>query len=65
MRDAVIVQAVRTPIGKIRGALSAVRPDDLLATTLKSLVARAGIEPGIVEEVLQGVLTKLVRITEM
>lgn len=54
MRDAVIVQAVRTPIGKIRGALSAVRPDDLLATTLKGLVQRAGVEPDVIEEVFVG-----------
>ncbi|HYZ87759.1 MAG TPA: thiolase family protein [Myxococcales bacterium] len=41
-RDAVIVDALRTPVGKLRGALSAVRPDDLAAYTLRALLDRVG-----------------------
>ena len=53
-RDPVIVSACRTPIGKIRGALSSVRADDLLALTLKEAVARAGIDPAAINEVIAG-----------
>jgi acetyl-CoA acyltransferase len=47
MRDAVIVEAVRTPIGKGRpsGTLASVHPVELLAHTLRSLVGRSGIDP--------------------
>ena len=41
-RDAVIVDALRTPVGKLRGALSSVRPDDLAAYALRSLLERVG-----------------------
>ena len=54
MPDVVIVSAVRTPIGRLRGALSPVRPDDLGALVLKAAVERAGIDPAIVEEVYFG-----------
>lgn len=54
MRQAVIIDAVRTPIGALGGALAAVRPDDLAAHVLKALVERTGIDPGIVEEVILG-----------
>lgn len=54
MRQAVIIDAVRTPIGALGGALAAVRPDDLAAHILKALVERTGIDPGIVEEVILG-----------
>jgi acetyl-CoA acetyltransferase len=54
MTEVVIVSAVRTPIGKIRGALSDVRPDDLAALVIKEAVNRAGIEPAIIEEVYMG-----------
>ena len=43
MREVVIVEAVRTPVGKRKGVLSNVRPDDLAAKVLKELVNRAGI----------------------
>lgn len=52
--EAWIVEAVRTPIGRHGGALSAVRPDDLAALTLKALMERAGIPPAEVEDVLMG-----------
>ncbi len=54
MNEVVIVSAVRTPIGKIRGTLSAVRPDDLAAIVIKEAVNRAGIDPEIIEEVYLG-----------
>jgi acetyl-CoA C-acetyltransferase len=54
MHEVVIVSAVRTPIGRIRGALSAVRPDDLAALVVAETVARAGIDPALVEEVYLG-----------
>src|SRR6185369_11411968 len=54
MTEVVIVSAVRTPIGKIRGALSDVRPDDLAALVVKEAVNRAGIDPASVEEVYLG-----------
>lgn len=54
MRDVVIVSAVRTPVGKIRGALSHVRPDDMAAMVIKEAVDRAGIAPESIEEVYMG-----------
>jgi 3-oxoadipyl-CoA thiolase len=52
--DVVIVSAVRTPIGRIGGALSAVRPDDLAAIAIAEAVRRAGVDPGAIEEVYLG-----------
>lgn len=54
MRDVVIVSAVRTPVGKIRGALSQVRPDDMAALVIREAVARAGVDPTLIEEVYMG-----------
>ncbi|MBE0593418.1 MAG: 3-oxoadipyl-CoA thiolase, partial [Gemmatimonadales bacterium] len=54
MRDVVIIDGVRSPIGKHNGALSGVRPDDLLAEVLKGLVARTGIEPALIDDVYAG-----------
>ncbi len=54
MPEAVIVSAVRTPIGAHGGALAAVRPDDLAALTIAEAVRRAGIDPAEVEEVYLG-----------
>jgi acetyl-CoA acyltransferase len=54
MRDAVIVEAVRTPLGKRNGYLSSVHPADLSAAVLKELVARTGVDPGLVEDVIWG-----------
>ncbi|QFP75306.1 thiolase family protein [Deinococcus sp. AJ005] len=53
-RDVVIVSAVRTPIGAIRGALSTVRPDDLAAHIVKAAVERSGVSPDLIEEVILG-----------
>jgi acetyl-CoA C-acetyltransferase len=54
MNEVVIVSAVRTPVGKIRGALSTVRPDDMAALVIQKAVSRAGVEPEHVEEVFLG-----------
>lgn len=54
MRDAYIVGAVRTPVGRKGGRLSPVRPDDLAALVLGELVRRTGIEPAEVEDVILG-----------
>jgi len=54
MPEAVIVSAVRTPIGAHGGALAAVRPDDLAALVIAEAVRRAGVDPGEVEEVYLG-----------
>ncbi len=54
MRDVLIVSAVRTPIGSIRGALAAVRPDDLAAIVVRTAVERAGIDADRIEEVYLG-----------
>ena len=54
MNDVVIVNAVRTPIGRHAGALSSVRPDDLGALVIRELVTRSGIDPAEIEEVYFG-----------
>ena len=54
LREAWIVEAVRTPIGRYGGALAGVRPDDLAAAVLRAVVDRAGIEPALVEDVILG-----------
>ena len=54
MTDAVIVDAVRTPGGKRNGKLKDWHPVDLAAETLKALVDRTGIDPGIVDDVIMG-----------
>ncbi|MGW0808980.1 thiolase family protein [Nonomuraea sp. NPDC002799] len=54
MRDAVIVEAVRTPIGKRSGGLAEVHPVDLSALVLETLVGRAGIDPALVDDVVWG-----------
>lgn len=54
MHDVWLIDALRTPIGALGGSLSTVRPDDLAAHVLKSLVKRTGIDPALVEEVYLG-----------
>ena len=54
-RDALIVDALRTPVGKLRGQLSAVRPDDLAAFAVRSLLERVGGGVGpLLDEVILG-----------
>jgi acetyl-CoA acetyltransferase family protein len=54
MSDAVLIDAVRTPIGRHGGALSRVRPDDLAATAIRAIVERTGIDSASIEEVILG-----------
>ncbi len=54
MLRAVVLAAVRTPVGRYGGALSDVRPDDLAAHAIAAVVERAGIEPGEIEDVYLG-----------
>jgi 3-oxoadipyl-CoA thiolase len=54
LREAWIVEAVRTPVGRYGGALASVRPDDLAALVLRAVVDRAGLDPAIVEDVILG-----------
>ncbi|WP_327142804.1 thiolase family protein [Nocardia sp. NBC_01327] len=59
MRDAVIVEAVRTPVGKgkANGALHGVHPADLFAHSLREVVRRSGIDPELIDDVIGGVVT--------
>jgi len=52
--DAVIIDGVRTPVGRYGGALASVRPDDLAALVLRALVDRVGLDPGELEDVYLG-----------
>ena len=54
MRDAVIVEAVRTPVGKRNGGLSGVHPVSLSAHVLRALAERSGIDPALVDDVIWG-----------
>ena len=54
MTTAVIVEAVRTPLGKRNGKLKDWHPVDLAAETLKALTERTGIDPGVVDDVIMG-----------
>jgi acetyl-CoA acetyltransferase family protein len=54
MKEVVIVDAIRSPIGKVGGVLSVIRPDDLLADVLKGLITRTGIDPVLIEDVYAG-----------
>jgi acetyl-CoA acyltransferase len=54
VRDAVIVEAVRTPVGKRNGGLSGVHPVDLSAHVLKSLAERSGVDPARIDDVIWG-----------
>jgi len=58
MREVVIVEGVRTPVGRKNGVLKDIRPDDLAALTLKELVRRAGINPEIIDDVILGCVTQ-------
>ncbi len=51
MTRAVVLAAVRTPVGRYGGGLSAVRPDDLAAIAIRAAVERSGVEPGEIEDV--------------
>ncbi len=59
MRAAVIIDAVRTPVGKRDGALSVVHPADLSAITLNAIIARTGIDPAWVDDVVWGCVSQI------
>jgi 3-oxoadipyl-CoA thiolase len=54
LRRAVVIDAVRTPVGRYGGGLSKVRPDDLAALVIRTLVARTGIDPAVIDDVYLG-----------
>jgi acetyl-CoA C-acetyltransferase len=54
MVEAFLVGGARTPVGRYGGALSAVRPDDLAALVVREAVARAGVDPDAIDEVILG-----------
>src|SRR5919205_2952730 len=58
MRDAVVVEAVRTPVGKRDGTLASVHPVDLSAHVLTALAERTGIDPGLVDDVIWGCVSQ-------
>ncbi len=59
MRDAVIVEAVRTPVGKRNGGLAGVHPVELSAHILKALAERTGIDPAVVDDVVWGCVSQV------
>jgi acetyl-CoA acyltransferase len=59
MRDAMIVDAVRSPIGKRNGTLSSVRADELAAQVLTGLVSRLELDPAAVEDIEMGCVTQI------
>src|SRR6476660_1089126 len=59
MPEAVIIDAVRTPIGKRRGSLADVHPVDLSAVVLTALAQRRGIDPELVDDVLWGCVNQV------
>ncbi|MEK5520703.1 thiolase family protein [Heyndrickxia sp. FSL W8-0423] len=58
MREVVIVEGVRTPIGRKKGDLKDIRPDDLAAETLKSLIKRTKLDPSMIDDVILGCVTQ-------
>jgi acetyl-CoA acetyltransferase family protein len=58
MPNAVIVDAVRTPVGKRNGQLKDIHPVDLAAAPLRALVDRTGIDPGLIEDVIMGCVSQ-------
>src|ERR671931_2661364 len=59
LREAVIVEAVRSPIGKRGGSLSGTHPVDMLADVLKEVVERAGVDPGEIEDNITGCVSQV------
>ncbi|TFD50313.1 thiolase family protein [Cryobacterium sp. Hh7] len=58
MAEAYLVGGARTPVGRYGGALASVRPDDLAALVVGEAVRRAGIDPGLIEEIIFGAATQ-------
>ncbi|KAF0824539.1 thiolase family protein [Cytobacillus firmus] len=59
MREAVIVEGVRTPVGRKNGLLKDIRADDLAAEALKALVSRAGLNPEMIDDVILGCVSQI------
>ncbi|MEU1549861.1 thiolase family protein [Nocardia sp. NPDC005745] len=59
MRDAVIVEAVRTPLGKRNGGLKGIHPADLSAHVLNAVISRTGIDPAVVDDVIWGCVSQV------
>ena len=59
MRDAVIVEAVRTPVGKRNGGLSGIHPVDLSAHVLQALAERSGVDPAVIDDVIWGCVSQV------
>jgi len=59
MRETVIVEAVRTAVGKRNGGLSGTHAADLSAIVLNELLERAGLDPGIVDDVIWGCVSQV------
>lgn len=59
MREVVIIEAIRTPIGRRNGGLSGIRPDDLAAEVLKEVIKRSGVSPEIIEDVIMGCVSQV------
>src|SRR6201988_5515276 len=54
MTEAVIIEAIRTPIGALGGVLASMRPDDLAAHVIKAIIVRNKLDPNLIEEVFLG-----------
>ncbi|MFC7060937.1 thiolase family protein [Halobacillus seohaensis] len=59
MREVVIIEAVRTPVGKRNGLLSGIRPDELLAKVLREVVDRVSLDPQAVDDVIAGCVSQV------
>ena len=59
MEDAVIVEAVRTPLGRRRGVLATVHPADLLADLMLAIFDRSGVDPGSLDDVIVGTMEQI------
>src|SRR5438045_3801808 len=59
MRDAVIVEAVRTPVGKRNGGLSGIHSADISALVLQAIAERSGLDPALVDDVVWGCVSQI------
>ena len=59
MPDAVVVDAVRTPLGRRNGGLAGIHPADLSAHVLAQLVERTGVDPAVIEDVIWGCVSQI------
>src|ERR1700722_18228849 len=59
MPDVVIIDAVRTPVGRRNGGLATVHPADLLGIAISALVERTGIDPGAVQQLVAGCVSQV------